>query len=100
MFQHFFVEKIFAGVKKIGLFTNEKYFSNFHYEITFSLRRKIFRKKIVVNTDQCFIKNILARLIHFDHLFKLSKWQKLLFGIFLQKACQNLNFHVLCVSKS
>jgi len=43
--------KFYAGVKKFGRFSNEKYFSSFLNALTFLLQRKIFRKKIVDNID-------------------------------------------------
>jgi len=43
------IGKFYAGVKKFGRFTNEKYFfSSSQNALAFLLRRKIFRKKMLI----------------------------------------------------
>jgi len=55
MLSAIFFEKFYAGVKKLGRFTNEQYFSKFSKRPYFFTPAKNLPKKIVDNIDPCSI---------------------------------------------
>jgi len=52
MISTIFFSKLYAGVKKLGRFINEKYFSSLQNALTFLLWRKIFRKKLLITSTR------------------------------------------------
>jgi len=70
-----FFGKFYAGAKKLGRFKNENMFSSFQTALTFSLRRKIFRKKLLITS---FPERERDDPLTFDKLILCS-----IYGLFL-----------------